>query len=149
MPVDWKLVVDCAQPLPLARFWAEALDYTLEDHHDLIERLHAGGMVGADAFTEVDGRKVWNHAAAVRHPDDPVDPATGSGMGRRVLFLRVPEPKTAKNRLHVDLHYGPERRDAAVKHLEGLGATVIRVVQEPGSFHVTMADPEGNEFDVQ
>ncbi|MQA97107.1 MAG: hypothetical protein GEV11_21595 [Streptosporangiales bacterium] len=149
MAVGWKLVVDSAEPLALARFWAEALGYTIEDHDALIERLHGAGMIDESMFTVVDGRKVWNHAAAVRHPDDPVEEASGTGLGRRVLFLKVPEPKTVKNRLHIDLHFGPERKDAAVKRLESLGATVVRAVEEPGSSHVTMADPEGNEFDVQ
>ncbi|MEV4438795.1 VOC family protein [Streptomyces sp. NPDC049577] len=149
MAVHWKLVVDCADPLRLAAFWAAALEYENEDHSALIERLLAAGLVTEDAVTEADGRKVWRHAAAVRHPEDPVDAATGVGHGRRVLFQAVPEPKQGKNRLHMDLHFGPERRDAEVERLRQLGATVLGTVEEPGSNHVVMADPEGNEFCVQ
>jgi predicted enzyme related to lactoylglutathione lyase len=71
------------------------------------------------------------------------------GRGRRILFQAVPEPKTVKNRLHLDLHAGPERREEEVARLTGLGATVLARIDEPGSRHVTMADPEGNEFCVQ
>ncbi|MGI8693584.1 MAG: VOC family protein, partial [Geodermatophilaceae bacterium] len=61
----------------------------------------------------------------------------------------VPEPKTVKNRMHLDLSVGPDARDSEVTRLEGLGATVLAHVDADGSQHVTMADPEGNEFDVQ
>jgi Glyoxalase-like domain len=67
---------------------------------------------------------------------------------RRLLFQQVPEPKTVKNRLHLDLHAGPARRDGEVARLRELGATVLQEVKEPGTEHVVMADPEGNEFCV-
>ncbi|MEY9212297.1 VOC family protein [Thermobifida halotolerans] len=149
MAVDWQLVVDCADPNRQAAFWAQALDYAVEDNSALINRLLDAGMVGPDDVTEVGGRPAWKVLAAIRHPDAPVDPATGIGLGQRVLFQAVPEGKQVKNRLHIDLRVGPERRDAEVERLRGLGATVLRVVQDRGSHHVTMADPEGNEFDVQ
>ncbi|MBH1934392.1 hypothetical protein I5Q34_08825 [Streptomyces sp. AV19] len=148
-PVHWKLVVDCADPLRLADFWVGALGYAVEDHSALIDRLLGLGTIDDAQWTAVGERKAWRHAAAVRHPEDPVDASTGTGLGRRVLFLAVPEPKEGKNRLHLDLHVGPERRDAEVERLEGLGARVLREVNEYGSHHVTMADPEGNEFCVQ
>ncbi|WP_431942657.1 VOC family protein [Micromonospora marina] len=149
MARDWKLVIDCADPIGLARFWAAALGYQVEDNSVLIERLAAAGAVPPEAYVEVDGRKAWRQLAAVRHPDDPVDPASGTGLGRRFLFQAVPEPKRGKNRLHVDLHVGPEGRAAEVKRLTALGATVLAEVADRGSEHTTMADPEGNEFDVQ
>jgi catechol 2,3-dioxygenase-like lactoylglutathione lyase family enzyme len=149
MTLEWKIVVDCAAPRAQAAFWAEALGYRVEDHSALIEHLLGLGTITAEAYTEEDGRKVWRTAAAVRHPDDPVDPASGMGRGRRILFQAVPEPKTVKNRLHLDLHAGPERREEEVARLTGLGATVLARIDEPGSRHVTMADPEGNEFCVQ
>ncbi|SBT48390.1 VOC family protein [Micromonospora auratinigra] len=149
MAREWKLVVDCADPIRLARFWAEALDYQVEDNSALIDRLVAAGAVPPQAYVEVAGRKAWRELAAVRHPDDPVDPASGTGLGRRLLFQAVPEPKQVKNRLHLDLHVGPDGRDAEVERLVALGATVLREVADRGSVHTTMADPEGNEFDVQ
>lgn len=149
MALDWKLVVDCTDPIGLADFWANALGYVVEDNSVLIQRLLDAGIVDADAYVEVEGRKAWRIMAAVRHPDDPVDPASGTGLGRRILFQAVPEPKQGKNRLHIDLHAGPANRDAEVRRLEGLGARILRVVADHGSVHTTMADPEGNEFDVQ
>ncbi|MFI7042162.1 VOC family protein [Microbispora rosea] len=147
MTLEWKLVVDCADPHAQAAFWAEALGYEVEDNSVLVGRLLAGGVVGEEAVTP--DHTAFRTLRAVRHPDDPVDPDTGTGLGRRILFQAVPEPKAGKNRLHIDLHAGPERRDAEVDRLKALGATVLHVVREPGSHHVTMADPEGNEFDVQ
>ncbi|MET9700473.1 VOC family protein [Streptomyces sp. NPDC006529] len=148
-PVQWKLVVDCADPLRLAHFWSAALGYAREDHSELIDRLIGFGAVTEADWKVVDGRTVWRGAAAVRHPDDPVDPTTGVGLGRRVLFNAVPEPKQGKNRLHIDLHFGPERRVAESERLTALGAAVLRSVEEHGSAHLVMADPEGNEFCVQ
>ncbi|MEV1330218.1 VOC family protein [Micromonospora costi] len=149
MALNWKLVVDCADPIPLARFWAAALDYELEDNSVLVDRLVAAGAIGPETYVEVDGRRAFRQLAAVRHPDDPVDPASGTGLGRRLLFQAVPEPKQGKNRLHIDVHAGPAHREVTVKRLTALGATVLREVDEHGSRHTTMADPEGNEFDVQ
>ncbi len=149
MALDWKLVVDCADPHRMTRFWSEALGYVTEDNSVLIDRLLAAGAIGPEVVVEVDGRKAWRELAAVRHPDDPVDAASGTGLGRRLLFHAVPEPKRGKNRLHIDLHAGPDARDAEVARLEKLGATVLRTVEAHGGKHVTMADPEGNEFDVQ
>lgn len=61
----------------------------------------------------------------------------------------MPEPKTGKNRVHLDLDVGRDRLDAEVARLVTLGATERYRVDEPGSFHVTLTDPEGNEFCVQ
>ncbi|MFI7603811.1 VOC family protein [Micromonospora sp. NPDC049366] len=149
MALHWKLVVDCADAIPLARFWAAALDYEVEDNSDLIDRLVEMGAVGPEAYVDIDGRRAFRELAGIRHPDDPVDPDSGIGLGRRLLFQAVPEPKRVKNRLHLDLHVGPADREVTVKRLTGLGATVLAEVDERGSRHTTMADPEGNEFDVQ
>lgn len=76
----------------------------------------------------------------------PHFPATGPTM----LFIPVPEGKTAKNRLHLDLQPTDRTRDAAVDQALGLGATVIGDFRKPdGSGWVTMADPEGNEFCIE
>ena len=73
---------------------------------------------------------------------------------------RLPDGKTGKNRLHLDISAGGDRSvpietrtarvDAEVQRLVGLGATMTRVLTEPGLDHyaVAMTDPEGNEFDV-
>ncbi|MGW1881239.1 VOC family protein [Streptomyces sp. NPDC001970] len=149
MTLHWKLVIDATDPLAQADFWAEALGYVTEDNSALIERLLGVGAVPPELTVERHGRRFWRDLAAVRHPDDPYEEETGTGLGRRLLFQRVPEVKTVKNRLHLDLHPGPERRDTEVARLEGLGATVLRRVKEPGGEWVVMQDPEGNEFCVQ
>jgi hypothetical protein len=148
-PLHWKLVIDAADPHAQADFWAAALHYTAEDNSALVERLLAAGALPGGATVEYHGRPAFRDLIAVRHPEDPYDPDTGTGLGRRLLFQRVPEPKTVKNRLHLDLHAGPERRAAEVARLEGLGARVVREVKEPGGQWLVMTDPEGNEFCLQ
>lgn len=143
-------MIDAADPHAQADFWARALGYTVEDNGAFIERLLAAGHAPAELTVEAHGRRAWRDLAAVRHPDDPYEEATGIGHGRRLLFQRVPEAKTAKNRLHIDVHAGPARdRAAEVARLESLGASVLRDVDEPGGRWTVMADPEGNEFCVQ
>ncbi|WP_372345181.1 VOC family protein [Streptomyces sp. KL116D] len=149
MTFDWKLVMDAHDPHAQAEFWAAALGYEIEDNAALVERLLGFGAVREDETVEFRGRKAFRDLIAVRHPDDPVDEQTGSGLGRRILFQRVPDAKTGKNRLHLDIHAGPERRAAEADRLVGLGARVLSTVKEQGGEWVTMADPEGNEFDVQ
>ena len=69
--------------------------------------------------------------------------AAGWG-GPNIWFNRVPEPKVAKNRIHFDLR-APGAMDDEVRRLEHLGARVLR----RAAAITTMADPEGNEFDVE
>jgi predicted enzyme related to lactoylglutathione lyase len=83
---------------------------------------------------------------------DLVDPdpegsyvADPSGQTRGMFFQKVPEPKTAKNRVHLDVR--PTASMAAeVDRLIDLGATVRGYIEEGGSFWTQMRDPEGNEF---
>ncbi|MFF5975674.1 VOC family protein [Streptomyces sp. NPDC012769] len=147
--LHWKLVIDAADPHAQAAFWAAALGYRQEDHSAFIGRLLDAGAAPPEATLTVDGRLAWRDLAAVRHPDEPHDPDSDAGLGHRILFQRVPEPKTVKNRVHLDVHAAPGTRDAEVARLEGLGATVLREVAEQGGAWTVMADPEGNEFCVQ
>lgn len=64
----------------------------------------------------------------------------------RWLFVKVPEPKSVKNRVHVDLV--ADDRAAEVDRVVGLGATRVAEFDEDGSTWTTLADPEGNEFDI-
>ena len=68
------------------------------------------------------------------------------GVVPDLLFLRVPEPKTVKNRLHMCLR--PDDQAAEVTRLEGLGAQQVSVGQGPEATWVVLQDPEGNEFCV-
>jgi predicted enzyme related to lactoylglutathione lyase len=66
--------------------------------------------------------------------------------GPRLAFHQVPEGKTVKNRVHFDLT--TTELDAETDRLRRLGATIVRDLSENGNHWVTMADPEGNEFDL-
>ena len=145
--MSWKLVIDSRNAPALADFWAAALEYEVEDPGALIEQLLAAGQIGADAVAEHDGRKTFRGYAAVRHPADPFDRTSGVGHGRRLLFQEVPEDKSGKNRLHIDVHSEPGGLDKLVARLEELGATRVREVdQGPAGHWWVMQDPEGNEF---
>jgi hypothetical protein len=96
----------------------------------------------------------WQEALGWRRtyetPDEVVlEPPAGSpqdGVAPDLLFLRVPEGKTVKNRWHPDLR--PSNQAAEVARLEGLGATRVDVGQGDDVSWVVMADPDGNEFCV-
>lgn len=94
-------------------------------------------------------------SAALDQPVDPGDPNTANffaSIGRAdpkpgvpaLMFIAVPEGKSTKNRVHLDLA-APDRA-AEVERLEGLGATVVHDKDEWGIRWTTMTDPEGNEF---
>ncbi|TNM67147.1 VOC family protein [Streptomyces sp. NP160] len=132
-----QVVVDCADPHAQAEFWAATLGYEVEDVEPLVRRmLDAGYATDADVL-ERSGVLVWRDAAAIRDP---------GGARPRLYLQRVPEPKTVKNRVHLDLHVGPERVDAEVSRLEGLGATRAGEGRQGPQRWVVMTDPEGNEL---
>ncbi len=149
MTLSWKVVIDSANAPALADFWAAALDYEVEDPTALIERLLAAGHVGEEAVVEHRGRKTFGGYAAIRHPDDPFDETSGVGHGRRLLFQDVPEAKTGKNRLHLDIRSEPGGLETLLTRLEDLGSTRLREVDKgPAGHWWVMQDPEGNEFCV-
>lgn len=122
---------DAEHPEQLMRFWCEVLGYELEPLHPAA-RAELEAM-GIDPHTS--GRMF---AAAV----DP------SGAGPRLLAQLVPEGKTAKNRLHLDVRVWPAERAAEVARLVRLGATEHDSFDEHGSSWTVLTDPEGNEFCV-
>jgi len=139
-----SITIDAADPRVLAAFWSAALGYveagpptewpTWEDWF----RDH--GVPEAE----------WNDGAAI---EDPLS------IGPPISILKVPETKTAKNRLHLDLHVSGGRHvdaqvrssliEATVLSLTARGATVVGR-HDHGAWldHVVLADPEGNEFCV-
>ena len=142
--LDLQITVDCADPHAQARFWAAALGMDLEDHDELIGRMLDAGHADPADVVVIGGRRAWAEAAACADPQ---------GRYPRMLFMTVPEGKTAKNRMHLDLHvHGADDRDAArdteVARLVGLGATKLYDGSLGPQRWVTMADPEGNEFCV-
>jgi predicted enzyme related to lactoylglutathione lyase len=108
--------IDTTDPARLAAFWREAIG--------------------------------WRQTFA-EHDQVVLEPPAGSkedGVVPDLLFLRVPEPKGGKNRLHIDLR--PDDQAAEVARLQALGATRIDVGQGPEVTWVVLADPDGNEFCV-
>lgn len=83
--------------------------------------------------------------------DEPGDDEVElNSAGASLLFIRVPEGKSAKNRTHLDLQPQDRSRDEEVERLVVLGATVLADHRRPdGTGWVTLADPEGNEFCVE
>ncbi len=140
MAYDFQVAIDCSSPHVLADWWAEALGWQVEAQDEgFIRRMVAEGHASEDQTTVHRGALVWREGAAITSPE-PGRP--------RVLFQQVPEAKSGKNRLHLDVRIGPDRQEAEVARLVELGATELwRGSQGPHSW-VTMADPEGNEFCV-
>ncbi|MFF4330116.1 VOC family protein [Streptomyces sp. NPDC001591] len=86
------------------------------------------------------------------HEDDsPGDPeALLTTEGGTLLFIQVPDAKSAKNRVHLDVQPQDRSRDEEVERLLGLGATLVGDHRKPdGTGWATLADPEGNEFCVE
>jgi hypothetical protein len=116
-----ELAIDCADPNGLARFWCSVLDYVVLEEGDGIVAIGAPGMPEGN-----------NHRC-------PVPPT--------LTFARVPEGKTVKNRIHLDLNPTDREQDEEVRRLLDLGASHADVGQGQESW-VVLADPEGNEFCV-
>jgi predicted enzyme related to lactoylglutathione lyase len=104
------------------------------------DAVHAARI--ATFWSEVLGRPV-NDGASAEHA--AID-ATAPELGPRLSFHRVPEAKTVKNRFHPDLLSNDHEADLA--RLRGLGATVVNEVTAGTARWTTLADPEGNEFDL-
>ena len=71
------------------------------------------------------------------------------GRGSRLLFLAVPEGKTVKNRVHLDLSPSGANMEAEVERLVALGAQKVELFEEPVGTWTVMLDPEGNEFCIE
>ncbi|TFV90523.1 VOC family protein [Blastococcus sp. CT_GayMR16] len=140
MAFDFQVTIDSSAPHELADWWAEALGWQVEPQDEaFIRRMVDTGAASEDDTTRHRGALVWKAGAGLTSPD-PGRP--------RVLFQHVPEAKTVKNRVHLDVRVGAERQEAEVARLTKLGATELwRASQGPYAW-VTLADPEGNEFCV-
>jgi catechol 2,3-dioxygenase-like lactoylglutathione lyase family enzyme len=137
-PPDWQLAVDAHDVHSLADFWVAALGYQLEDDTTEIRDLLDRGVVAENmTYLRPDGVLSWADFEAI------------SGGGRRILFHAVPEPKTVKNRWHIDLNVGQEQMHAEAARLIALGATQLAEKDEPEGHFIVMRDPEGNEFCLQ
>lgn len=122
----YSVVVDCHDIAAQARWWAETLDYLIVFEND----------------EEVAIIPRWARV----EPMDDVETFRGQPQG--MVFVRVPEDKTVKNRLHIDLApHTSQDRDAEIETLLARGATRVDVGQGDVPWTV-LADPEGNEFCV-
>jgi hypothetical protein len=117
-----ELAIDCADPSGLARFWCAVLDYEVQHEED--------GIVSIGSPVVPEGKNRLG----------PVPPT--------LTFARVPEAKTVKNRLHLDVNPRDREQDEEVRRLLNLGARRADVAQTGDESWVVLADPEGNEFCV-
>ena len=146
MAVRFQLVIDCADPEPLAHFWVAPLAYELEPPPD--------GFASWDVYRRDLGVPEDQLGGGA---DCIVDP---SREGPRIWFQVVPERKAVKNRWHIDIGVSGgrtvpietrrQRVDAEAARLVDLGAMLVGVHATEGLDHyaVAMEDPEGNEFDI-
>lgn len=116
-----ELAIDCADPRALARFWCAVLGYEVQDEGDGVV------TIGSPSVPEGGARP------------GPVPPT--------LTFAPVPEGKTVKNRLHIDVNPTDRDQDDEVRRLLDLGARRVDVGQGDASW-VVLADPEGTEFCV-
>ncbi|MEV4752678.1 VOC family protein [Streptosporangium sp. NPDC049248] len=117
-----ELIIDCHDPERLAAFWCEVLDFTVIDRNE--------GKVEIGSW------------------EPTVEQVLAHQMPPTLLFIQVPEGKTVKNRLHLDVSPIDAGTDDEVTRLLGFGAVKTNVAQGPDRSWVVMADPEGNEFCV-
>jgi Glyoxalase-like domain len=120
-----EIVVDCHDPVAQAAFWAAALGYQ-------VVRTDQGQVEVAP----------WE-----REPPDLAEQVRQAPAVPTLVFVTVPEAKTVKNRLHLDLRPVDRSHEAEVERLIGLGARRADVGQGEVPW-VVLADPEGNEFCV-
>ncbi len=144
MGTSIQVVFDSADPDRLAKFWAAALHYKLQDppagYPSWYEFLRARGVPEAE----------WNAASAIVDPEK---------VGPRIYFQQMDTPKPKKNRVHLDINISGgrtvpdeervKRVNAEVERILRLGATKQHVWEDPGEYTIVMLDPEGNEFCVQ
>jgi len=141
MAVDVQVTFDAADPDALAGFWCEVLGYEYD-----------APPPGFDSWDEA--LDVWGVPPV--HRNDRSACSDPAGAGLRLFFQKVPEGKTAKNRVHLDVRAAPGLRgdermaalEARATELVALGATRFQRFEPTGmdAGHLVMQDPEGNEF---
>jgi hypothetical protein len=141
MAREIQVTFDCADPGAQAEFWAAAIGYVLQPPPEPFESWDQA----LDA---------WGVPESERNDRSAIVDREGSGP--RFFFQRVPEGKTAKNRVHLDVRSAPGRDgdarmaalEAECERLTTLGATRLKRFEPDrtsGGF-IVMQDPEGNEF---
>jgi hypothetical protein len=110
-----EIAIDASNPHSLAQFWCDVLGWVVTDADD----------------DEVEVR--------------PAGSDSKSSIIPSLMFVRVPEAKSVKNRVHLDVNSYDTDQATELERLLGLGATYVDVGQGDVRWHV-LADPEGNEF---
>ena len=139
MALTLQVTFDAGDPGALAAFWAQVLGYMADPPPE--------GFASWEDWAREQRipEERWNDQSAIVDPD---------GAGPRVFFQKVPEGKTAKNRVHLDVRAAPgldgdarwARLREGAERLIAAGATKLYEREERGAFWITMQDPEGNEF---
>src|ERR1700746_747302 len=133
MAYEFQVTVDCAAPHAQADWWAETLGWQVEPQDEAFIRRMISAGPAADRDTKWhNGALVWKEGAAIRHPD-------GTQRAPRVLFQLVPEAKTVKNRLHLDVRTGADDVEAAVAGLTARGARFLHRGQQGPYTWITLA----------
>jgi len=144
MALKLQVVFDSKDPDSLAKFYAEALHYKMQDP--------PSGYPSWEAFLKAQGipESEWNSGSAIVDPE---------GKGPRIYIQRMDTPKTGKNRVHIDINATSSSRtpkserkkivQAEVSRILSLGAKVQREWEEGDDYWFVMLDPEGNEFCIQ
>ncbi len=141
MSLTFQVTFDCHDLAVMTRFWSVALGYREEPPPE--------GHASWTAYAQEHAIPPEQWRSALSDPE---------GRGHRLFFQPVPEGKTAKNRVHLDIDVrrtgatpqeGRELVEDHARRCEGAGATVLERFNGPQEWHVVMADPEGNEFCVQ
>jgi catechol-2,3-dioxygenase len=114
-----EIIVDCADPERLAAFWCDVLGYVVTDAEDDVVEIRPAGTEATTSIVP------------------------------SLLFIKVPDVKMAKNRLHLDVNATNTDQATELTRLLALGATMADIGQAASDHEVTwhvLADPEGNEF---
>lgn len=138
MSYEFQVTVDSRRPHDQAKWWAKTLGWRVEpSDEEFIRGLVAAGHAAEDDTEIYDGVLVWRVGAGISDPQHPDRP--------RVLFQLVPEERTVKNRLHLDVRVGDDR-EAVAAALCARGAALVHRGEQGPFRWITMTDPEGNEF---
>ncbi len=141
MDFSIQITLDCADPHRQAAWWAQTLGWVVEPADpEFIRKMVDEGHAAQEDTRVFEGQLVWKTGAGIC-PADQV----GNVPRQRMLLQWVPEPKTVKNRMHLDLHSGIEK-EVVREALLARGAVFLYEYAQGPFAWFTMADPEGNEF---
>lgn len=133
MARPFGVTIDCANPVALAAFWRDILGYVDDPPPE--------GYASWADYDLANGVSVEEASAGATIVD-------ATRVGPRLYFQRVPEPKTVKNRVHLDVVAGPDWPGVLEAVERGItkGGRRLRESADPADPFIVMADPEGNEF---